>query len=47
MATKVGALPTRFNDWTELEGLSAPVIKRQARQSLSRLRTESTLLPPT
>jgi aryl-alcohol dehydrogenase-like predicted oxidoreductase len=40
LATKVGALPRRFNDWTELEGLSAGVIQRQARQSLSRLRTD-------
>ncbi len=39
-ATKVGGLPRRFNDWTDLEGLSAEVIGRQARQSLARLRTD-------
>ncbi len=40
LATKVGALPRRFNDWTALEGLSAEVIRRQARNSVSRLGTD-------
>lgn len=40
LATKVGARPRRFNDWTDLEGLSATTIQRQAQQSLTRLRTD-------
>jgi aryl-alcohol dehydrogenase-like predicted oxidoreductase len=40
LATKVGALPRRFNDWSDMEGLSAATIQRQAQESLTRLRTD-------